>query len=136
MPIDKEVVENRLREVLEAINELKRLASKPYTSLSVDEKYSMRYNIIVLVEALVALSIHIARNMYNYKPRSYVDAIRYVGEKIRFSHLDDLVALIRLRNILIHRYWNVDDRKIYDSIKQDFKCVEEFLDTIEKLIGM
>jgi len=136
LPIDKEVVENRLREVLEAINELKRLASKPYTSLSVDEKYSMRYNIIVLVEALVALSIHIARNMYNYKPRSYVDAIRYVGEKIRFSHLDDLVALIRLRNILIHRYWNVDDRKIYDFIKQDFKCVEEFLDTIEKLIGM
>ncbi len=136
MPIDKEVVENRLREVLEAINELKRLASKPYTSLSVDEKYSMRYNIIVLVEALVALSIHIARNMYNYKPRSYVDAIRYVGEKIGFSHLDDLVALIRLRNILIHRYWNVDDRKIYDFIKQDFKCVEEFLDAIKKLIGM
>ena len=136
MPIDKEVVENRLREVLEAINELKRLASKPYTSLSVDEKYSMRYNIIVLVEALVALSIHIARNMYNYKPRSYVDAIRYVGGKIGFSHLDDLVALIRLRNILIHRYWNVDDRKIYDSIKQDFKCVEEFLDAIKKLIGM
>ncbi len=136
MPIDKEVVENRLREVLEAINELKRLASKPYTSLSVDEKYSMRYNIIVLVEALVALSIHIARNMYNYKPRSYVDAIRYVGEKIRFSHLDDLVALIRLRNILIHRYWNVDDRKIYDFIKQDFKYVEEFLDAIKKLIGM
>ena len=27
------------------------------------------------------------------------------------------VGIIRLRNLLVHRYWAIDDRRIYDSVR-------------------
>ena len=102
--------------------------------LIADERYSIRYNIIVLVGALASLCIHIARRQYNYIPKSYTDAVRFVSEKLNVAYVNDLVALVRLRIILIHRYWNVDDHKVYDSVKSDFKCIEKLLRVIEKNI--
>ena len=33
--------------------------------------------------------------------------------------LRDIVALIRLRNLLVHRYWVIDER-VYWSVKNNF----------------
>jgi len=33
--------------------------------------------------------------------------------------------MVGLRNILMHRYWLVDDERIYEAVKDDFKCVRE-----------
>ncbi|MCR6623589.1 MAG: DUF86 domain-containing protein [archaeon YNP-LCB-024-027] len=35
--------------------------------------------------------------------------------------------MVGLRNILMHRYWLVDDEKIYEAVKDDFKCVRELI---------
>ena len=134
MPIDTSVVKIRISEVRETISELLRLTSKIYDKLTIDERYSIRYNIIVLVEALVSLCTHIARKRYNYMPKSYADAVRFVSEKLNVTCVNDLVALVKLRNILVHRYWNVDDREVYDSVKCDFKCFEELLRAIGRII--
>ena len=135
MPVNFDVVRTRVYEVKSAINELLRLTSKSYNELSLDEKYSIRYNIIMLVEALVALCLHIAREVYSYTPKSYTDAVRLVCEKLKIPCVNDLVALVRLRNIIIHRYWSIDDHKIYESVKRDFKCINELINTVEKTIG-
>jgi uncharacterized protein YutE (UPF0331/DUF86 family) len=38
--------------------------------------------------------------------------------------------LIRLRNLLVHRYWIIDDRKIYEDVRKDFKNVLSFLEKV------
>ncbi len=48
MPVDRDVVVSRIRGAVEAINELRRLTSKSFAEMSIDEVYSMRYNVIVL----------------------------------------------------------------------------------------
>jgi uncharacterized protein YutE (UPF0331/DUF86 family) len=35
--------------------------------------------------------------------------------------------MVGLRNILMHCYWLVDDEKIYEAVKDDFKCVRELI---------
>jgi uncharacterized protein YutE (UPF0331/DUF86 family) len=45
------------------------------------------------------------------------------------------VKIIKLRNLLVHRYWVVDDKVIYDAIKKDFKYVEEFIKRVLLLVG-
>jgi uncharacterized protein YutE (UPF0331/DUF86 family) len=45
------------------------------------------------------------------------------------------VKIIKLRNLLVHRYWVVDDKIIYDAIKRDFKYVEEFIKRVLLLVG-
>ncbi|MGB9672310.1 MAG: HepT-like ribonuclease domain-containing protein, partial [Candidatus Norongarragalinales archaeon] len=36
----------------------------------------------------------------------------------------DLTALVRLRNLLVHRYWVINDDQIYNAIKSNFRAVE------------
>ena len=135
MPIDNDVINSRIAEAKEAINELLRLTSKPFSELSIEEKYSIKYNIILLVESLISLCIHIAKERYDFVPKSYVDTVRFVAEKLGLKCVNDLVALVRLRNMIIHRYWIVDDYKIYVSIKNDFECVEKLLKNIKGIKG-
>jgi uncharacterized protein YutE (UPF0331/DUF86 family) len=52
MPIDVSQLKQRITEVLDAKAELKRLTSKPYAELGKEAKYAIRYQTIVLAEAL------------------------------------------------------------------------------------
>jgi len=99
------------------------------------KKYSIRYNIVVLVETILAISIHILVNKYGLKPETYSEVIEALCEKLDIKCRSDLVALVKMRNLLIHRYWKIDDELMYRSVKRDFRCAEEFINKVLELIG-
>ncbi|MEM2617367.1 MAG: HepT-like ribonuclease domain-containing protein [Thermofilaceae archaeon] len=43
---------------------------------------------------------------------------------------EDFARLIRLRSLLPHRYWTIDDERIYTSVKRNFKSVKNFLERL------
>jgi uncharacterized protein YutE (UPF0331/DUF86 family) len=45
------------------------------------------------------------------------------------------VKIIRLRNLLVHRYWVIDDKIIYDAVKKNFRSVEEFIKRVSLFVG-
>jgi len=45
MPVNRDHLKQRIDEVLEARSELERLTSKPYSKLSLEEKYAIRYHV-------------------------------------------------------------------------------------------
>nr|WP_255408853.1 HepT-like ribonuclease domain-containing protein [Vulcanisaeta sp. EB80] len=57
------------------------------------------------------------------------------GGLIDEACLRDIVALIRLRNLLVHRYWVIDDERVYWSVRNNFKCILALLDSIRGLRG-
>ena len=97
-----------------------------------DEKYSLRYHVVVLVEALASICLHISIEGFGREPRSYPECFKLLEEKGLIDCSEDLVKMARLRNILIHRYWIIDDEKVYDSIKKNFSCVEKLIESVEK----
>jgi uncharacterized protein YutE (UPF0331/DUF86 family) len=132
--IDKTVIENRILEIRDAIKNIQRVISKPYDEISLDEDFSVRYNIIVLVEALVSICVYVSKEILGYTPSSYRDAVSHVCKKLGIKCAEDLVALVRLRNILVHRYWVVDGKILYESAKKDFACIEEFLESLSSYL--
>lgn len=44
--------------------------------------------------------------------------------------------MFKLRNLLVHRYWVIDDRKVMSSVRENFKCVERFLKWVEERYGL
>jgi uncharacterized protein YutE (UPF0331/DUF86 family) len=135
MPIDKDLVNARIRDVLSSISELKRITSKSFVEMSIDEIYSMRYNIIVLVEAVASICLHIAIEQYGLRPRSYSECFREISLRIGVKCFKDLEALSRLRNLLVHRYWVVRDDLVYNCVRDDFKCVLEFTEAVKRLMS-
>jgi uncharacterized protein YutE (UPF0331/DUF86 family) len=127
MPVNADRLKQRMSEVLEAKSELNRLSSKTYKKLSPEEKYAIRYHIIVLAEALGTICLQIATEDFKREPKSYAACFKIIEEKGICDCAKDLTAMMRLRNLLTHRYWTIDDVKIYDSIKTNFKVVDKFL---------
>ena len=136
MPADPSVLRYRIDDIRSIISELEDLVSKPFEELSIHEKYSMRYLVILLVEALVSLCAHISVEEYGRSLTSYRDVVRFVCQRLDVRCVDNLEALISLRNLLIHRYWTINDRQIYDSIRSDFECVERFLKKIREVFSV
>jgi uncharacterized protein YutE (UPF0331/DUF86 family) len=131
MPISVEQIKQRITEILETIDELKRLTSKSYAELSLNEKYAIRYHIIVLAEALGSLCFQMATEELNRAPESYSQCFKMLEEEGICDCARDLTALVRLRNLLVHRYWVIDDSQVYDAIKSNFKAVEKFLERVK-----
>ena len=132
MPVDVSQIKQRINEVLDAKTELKRLTLKPYAELNMEEKYAIRYHVIVLAEALGSVCIHVAKEDLQLEPLSYSECFRLLDEEgISDNCAKELTALVRLRNLLTHRYWIIDDNQVYISIKNDFKGVNKFLENVQ-----
>ena len=132
MPVDVNQLKQRITEVLDAKAELKRLTLKSYAKLSLDEKYAVRYHVIVLAEALGGICLHIAKEDLGQEPLSYAECFRLLDEEgLCGDCAKDLSALVRLRNLLTHRYWIVDDEQVYNSIKNDFKGVDKVMESVQ-----
>jgi uncharacterized protein YutE (UPF0331/DUF86 family) len=131
MPVNPDQLKQRINEVLGAKTELNRLPTKPYIKLSMDEKFAIRYHVIVLAEALGAVCLHIAKEDLGYEPLSYSECFGLLDEEgICGKCAKDLSAIVRLRNLLTHRYWTIDDQLVYNSIKDDFNGVDKFLSSV------
>jgi len=130
--IDKVLINGKVKNIKNSLADLSRLTSKKFEDLGIDELYSIRYQIITIVEALVSLCSHIALEVYNYEPSSYKDCVSYVGEREKIKCMGEVKALIGLRNLIIHRYWTINDEQVYNSVKENFKCVEEFVSRVER----
>ena len=132
MPVDASQIKQRLSEVLEAKAELKKLTVKPYEKLDMNEKYAIRYHVIVLAEALGNVCLHIAKEDLKQEPFSYSECFRLLdNEGISDNCAKELTKLVRLRNLLTHRYWIIDDEQVYNSIKNDFSGVDSFLESVQ-----
>ncbi len=43
-----------------------------------------------------------------------------------------MIRFVRLRNLIVHRYWEVDDARMYKEIKEEgFRIVRRFIEEVE-----
>ncbi len=126
-------------EAEEALDELRSIVSRPIEEVlrSRDLRYAMRFSIVMIVECLADIVQHILTRCYGETPSSYVDTfmkLRDVG-LLHDSVVDELISLARLRNLVIHRYWVVDDAKIYRNAReQGIEVVTRAIEVLKRCI--
>ncbi|MEM1510514.1 MAG: HepT-like ribonuclease domain-containing protein [Candidatus Nezhaarchaeales archaeon] len=127
--INRAYVKKLASDIEEPIDAILRYTSRPYESMSEAERHAVRYNIIVIASAIAALAIHTARRLCGEEPETTLHALSILRRRGLLTELEyeNLVRLIRLRNLLVHRYWTTDDERIYASVRSDFESVKNFL---------
>ncbi|WP_258870456.1 DUF86 domain-containing protein [Pyrobaculum aerophilum] len=136
--VDRDYIKTLILDIKTAVEEVLALVSKPYESLSKAEKYAIRYSLIIIAETVSALALHIARRALRAVPQTPIHALRLLRDSGFLSprECDELERLVKLRNLLAHRYWVVDDRRVYESVKGDFESLLNFLQRLEMLYGI
>jgi len=130
--VDREIINKLLSEARDALDEIRNIVSMDLNDFmrSRTARFSLRYSIIMLVEALVDLAIAILEKDFGESIETYREAFVKLAEKgvIDIETMQIMIALVSLRNMIVHRYWAVDDVKIYRDAKEGgVRAVESFL---------
>lgn len=98
--------------------------------------FSLKYLLIQAVEALADTCQHLLSKLKGIPCEGYVDCLKKAEEnKIIAPDLaQNLKRLADLRNILIYRYWIIDDEQLYEQTRNNLKNLEEFISQIDRFI--
>ncbi len=98
---------------------------------------SLKYLLIEAVEAMADICQHLLAKAKGIVCEGYVDCLFRAGEAgiITKALAQKLRKLADLRNILIHRYWIVDDEKIYTQTMKNKQNLREFIDHVDNFVN-
>ena len=97
---------------------------------------SAKYNLIVVIEGAIDICQHIAARAGGRAPNDYADCFAILGELGVFpaDFVEKLRRMARFRNLLVHLYWQVDNRKVFSILKEDIFDIKKYLRGIESFI--
>lgn len=136
--INYQVVRDRAREIRESIQKVQQYATVPDDEFFADERnlYSVEHLLLVAIEAAASLCNHILAKTASQAPVSYGECF----EGLRLIHrLDDqltarLVQMARFRNLLVHRYWDVDPGRVLTYARESQADFEAYLKAIGEIV--
>ena len=98
---------------------------------------SAKYNLIVAVEGAMDICNSIVARAGGRAPKDHADCFEVLRELnlLEAEFVERLKRMARFRNLLVHLYWKVDDKKIYQILKQDIQDIRDYLKAIAQLIS-
>ncbi len=123
------------RHALEALYELSHLPREEFLR---NKHYvsSAKYNLLVAIEACIDIAYHLISKNKMRLPEDYADSFRILNERglIGDDLTKRLVLMTRFQNRLVHIYWEIDDKFIYEILRNNLSDIEEFMDSISKAL--
>ncbi|MCS7065544.1 MAG: DUF86 domain-containing protein, partial [Fimbriimonadales bacterium] len=138
--IDADVVRAKATAIRRNIARVRALTSQPDEQFWADERNIevIKLWMIQLVQDAADLCNHLAARLLNEAPGSYPECFELLGEaQITDESLtDNLRRMARFRNLLVHRYWDVDDHQVLQIARTHLVDLERFLQAIGKATGI
>jgi uncharacterized protein YutE (UPF0331/DUF86 family) len=81
---------------------------------------------------------HLAARLAHQVPLSYPECFEVLGDEgiLEKSLADSLRAMARFRNLLVHRYWDVDDQRVLQIARTQLGDLEQFLEAVGRVTGI
>ncbi|MGR3309133.1 MAG: type VII toxin-antitoxin system HepT family RNase toxin [Candidatus Brocadiales bacterium] len=131
MGIDKEIIAQRISEVQSAISSLEKYAKIDESEfLGDDEKIAAaKYHLISIIEGCISICTHISVKELHKVPDGYATCFKILADnKILSDALaTNLAKMVGFRTLLIHRYLQIEDKKVYQYIKTEVGNIQEYL---------
>ena len=115
-----ELIQERAREIRENVSKLRRYAALADADFFADERnlYTLLHLLLISIEAAGSICLHLLARAARQSPDSFaacMDGMRGLGV------VDDalaarLVRMARFRNLLVHRYWQVDPARCWHTL--------------------
>ncbi len=133
MSLNLDLIRTRSADIRRELEMLRAYAALDAGVFSTDpEKVrAARYSLTVVVEAAAAICNHLVARRGRVS-ESYPGCFHILGELgiVAASLATSLAAMARLRNLLVHGYGRVDDRRLHQVLRQDLGDLEAFLTAV------
>jgi uncharacterized protein YutE (UPF0331/DUF86 family) len=137
MEINREKIKKRFSEINETLEEICRLVSledKEFWARK-ENIAAVKYYLLLAIEAVGGICVHIAAKKFN-------KGVSVLGECFEILEKEGLLdeglssrlkKMVKFRNKLMHRYWEIDEKNILKYAREDLGDFKDFIKEISKL---
>ncbi len=138
MGLNESLIRDRFKDIQESLERLEELRALPKETFLADrDRLDLAcYRLIVAIEAAVQICFHISAQRLHRAPEEYAECFAILGEAgiIPVDLSERLQRMSRFRNVLVHRYWDVDYGRVYDILQSRLDDLREFMKAIGRLL--
>lgn len=138
--MDRERIIRLLEEIKDSLKVAENIVSMDLEAFISDirNKYTLRMVLVEIVEAATSLGLHILREKYSESEiEGYAKVFKILTEHgVVSRHVSEgMERLVRLRNLIVHRYWEVDDARLYREAKANgLDIIRSFIREVESYV--
>ncbi|MCL4303199.1 MAG: DUF86 domain-containing protein [Anaerolineae bacterium] len=137
--INVELVRHRAREIRESIEKIRSYTAQPDADFFADERnlYTVMHLLLICIEAVAGICNHLLAKTAREAPASYAECFEGLRE---LDILDEplqnhLIQMARFRNILVHRYWQVEPERVLRYARENLDDFDNYLHQIGQFVG-
>ena len=128
----------RFRDIRESLDRLRSFRKIPLEDFlrDKDKQDIAGFRVIVAAEAAIGICLHVAAKVLREVPEEYAGCFQLLGhhDLIDPELSLRLARMARFRNLLVHRYWEINYSLMYRIITgPDLDDLEEFISQISRL---
>ncbi len=128
---------SELRRAVVRMDNLRNLGVETFIT-DPDKTGSAKYNLIVAIEAAIDICNHIISQNAFRVPEDYADTFQVLSEHGAFDNefSRNLKEMARFRNRLIHLYWEVDDKTVFEILHTRLGDFKKYLNNISLFLNL
>jgi len=136
--IDAALIERKIDIIVENLRYLNRVrdTEKKVFLASFEKLQAAKHSLQEAIEACIDIANHVIAAERFARAETYAGMFeRLAEENIISSGLKDKLAnMAKFRNLLVHRYGDVDEQRVWEMIQHDLADVESYVQEIERYI--
>jgi uncharacterized protein YutE (UPF0331/DUF86 family) len=138
MSLEREIIEGKFDIIdrnLRFLEEIKTLSPDQFVE-SYKDAQAAKYSLLEIMEACIDIANYIISVKGFRRAEEYGEMFKVLKEEgvIGKELTIKLEDMARFRNLLVHRYGEVDNRRVLEIIRHNLKDIKEFEKEIEKFI--
>jgi len=134
--IDK--IREKISDIKSSLYQLRRYSGRQEQEFVSNQEMvaAARYFFIVVIEASMNIANHLCARLLDKAPSNYAETFLLLGENglISSELAENLAKMARFRNLLVHGYGKVDDRRMLKIIQEDLVDIDEFVEVTGKIV--
>lgn len=139
MKPDLHVLQSRAMSLRQNLQKIRKLASLPDEQFWGNELHmdSLKLHLIQAIEDAASICTHLMARLGGTAPSAYAECFASLHERgvIDESLAERLQAMSRFRNLLVHRYWQIDDALVLRVARENIGDLVEFLRQVGVYLG-
>jgi len=137
--IDQEKIFVKISDITESIQRLRSIGQMNLEEFlkNQDARDIASFRLIVCTEAAIDICLHLSAKLLKKVPEDYASCFGLLASHnmIEKELSGKLAQMARFRNLLVHRYWEIDYVRLYNIIAgEDLNDLEEFIRSIKRII--
>lgn len=137
--LNLDLLNKRMADISRAVQLLDRYAAIPEQDFLEDETTlsATKYQLVVAIEAAQAICNHLAARVAKKAPISYAECfLLLVPAGVITEELAvHLAAMAKFRNLLVHQYGDIDDKRVYTIINHDLRDLQDYVAQVSKFVN-